>query len=69
MPVDLSPPPAPEISVTPIAQTVDPAFEERWNAWLARGRQQELAFRRKLRIIAIALVAIGVLVALVFRLW
>jgi hypothetical protein len=72
MPVDLSPPPAAEISVTPIAKPVDPAFEERWNAWLARGRQRELASRRKLRIIAvavIALVVIGVLAGLAFQSW
>jgi hypothetical protein len=69
MPVDLLPPQASEISVTPIVKDADPAFEERWNAWLARGRQRELASRRKLRIVAIALVAIGVLVGLTFQSW
>lgn len=42
---------------------VDPAFEERWAAWVARGRQHDMAVRRKLQFativaaIAVALVA------------
>lgn len=73
MPVDLSPPATSEASVdtlsTPVARTVDPAFEERWNAWLARGHQRELAVRRKLRVAAIAVVIAAALAMLGLRLW
>ena len=30
---------------TPIARTADPAFEERWAAWRARGLRHETAVR------------------------
>jgi hypothetical protein len=73
MPVGLSPPAASEVSVdtlfTPSGRSVDPAFEERWNAWVARGRQHDLAVRRKLRFLAIALVIGIVLVIVGLRLW
>jgi hypothetical protein len=62
MPVNMSPPATSDTSLTSIARTVDPAFEERWNAWVARGHQHESAVRRKLRFIAIAAIIAAVLV-------
>jgi hypothetical protein len=49
-------------------QLVDPAFEQRWTAWRARGDRQEAQFRRTVRIVAIALLAIVALVVLGIRL-
>jgi hypothetical protein len=40
--------------IVPVATAGDPVFEERWNAWMARGRQHDLAVRARLRIAAIA---------------
>ena len=51
-------------SSTPIARTVDPAFEERWAAWIARGHRHDAALRRKLRFVAIAGVPVLMLVIL-----
>jgi len=63
---------APEMSAgTPSilpGQLVDPAFEQRWTAWRARGDRQEATFRRTVRIVAIALLAIATLVVLGIRL-
>lgn len=71
MPVDLSSPPAASaVDVSPATapnRTVDPAFAERWNAWVVRGRQHDLAVRRKARVVAIVVIAAG-LVALALRL-
>jgi hypothetical protein len=74
MPVDLFPRlEASDVSVeTPsirTARSVDPAFEERWAAWVARGRQHELAFQRHLRVIAIAVAIVVALFAAAFRLF
>lgn len=49
-----------------LGQAGDAAFEERWAAWGARGRQHHRAFRRKLRIALLAAVVIGPLAALIF---
>ena len=54
-------------SSTPIARTVDPAFEERWAAWLARGYRHDAAVRRNVRFVAIAVVPVAILVILGFR--
>ena len=50
------------------AQTVDPAFEERWAAWRARGHQHELAVQRRVRVMAVAVAILVVLVVVAFRL-
>jgi hypothetical protein len=51
----------------PLSQAVDPAFEERWAAWRARGYQHERAVRRKLGFTAIALAILVVLVLVGLR--
>ncbi|MBI2835192.1 MAG: hypothetical protein HYX76_12275 [Acidobacteria bacterium] len=67
MPIELPPQPAPpvlsvETPATPMARTVDPACEERRDAW-----RHGVAVREKLRIVAIA--AIITLVFLELRLF
>ena len=52
----------------PIARTADPAFEERWAAWRARGLRYERAVRRRLRGGALAIAIVGGLVILGLRL-
>jgi ferric-dicitrate binding protein FerR (iron transport regulator) len=66
-------PSAPEMAVaTPthlLGQTVDPAFEQRWIAWRARGDRHEAKFRRTVRLAAIGLLVILTLGALGIRLF
>jgi len=52
----------PTASVTLPSQAVDPAFEDRWNAWILRGRQHDIAVRRKARVAAIVVVAAALVV-------
>ena len=53
--------------VTPAADpAADDAFEARWAAWIERGRQHDLAVRRKLRIALLGAAIIGIVVALFF---
>ena len=42
-------------------QRVDPAFEQRWTVWRARGVRDEAQFRRTVRTVAVAIVALAVL--------
>jgi hypothetical protein len=56
MPVDLTPPAASDPSLTPIASTVDPAFEERWSV---QSSTRSAVLRRR-RFIAIAVVIAAV---------
>ena len=44
----------------------DSSFDARWEAWIERGRQHDLAVKRKLRIALLCAAAIGVLVAIFF---
>lgn len=44
----------------------DPGSDARWAAWIERGRQHDLAVKRKLRIALLCAVAVGVLVAIFF---
>ena len=73
MPVGSSPSPSVhdvpvERSSMPIARTADPAFEERWAAWRARGVRHERAVRRRLRVVGLVIaIAVG-LVTLGLRL-
>ena len=73
MPVELSPSPTvhdvPVESLSmPIARPADPAFEERWAAWRARGLRHERAVRRRLRGGALAIAIVVGLVTLGLRL-
>jgi hypothetical protein len=75
MPVDSSPRPEEAASVpitTPpvsASQPVNSEYEQRWAAWVARGRQRDRAFQRTLRHALIAgAVAAGV-GAVLFRLF
>jgi hypothetical protein len=52
----------------PIARTADPAFDERWAAWRARGLRHEKAVRRRLRVIASVIAVVVGLVTLGLRL-
>jgi hypothetical protein len=71
--VNVSPSAASEVSVATlsksIARTVDPAFEEHWNAWPARGHQHEFSVRRQLRFVAVAVVIAAPLVISELSLW
>ena len=48
--------PAGTRSILP-GQRVDPAFEQRWTVWRARGARDEAQFRRTVRTVAVALLA------------
>ena len=55
--------------VTPAAHPApDSSFDARWAAWIERGRQHDLATRRKLRIALLGAAIIGIVVALLFGL-
>lgn len=52
---------------TPVPDpAVDSSFDARWEAWIERGRQHDLAVKRKLRIALLCAAAIGLLVAIFF---
>lgn len=73
MPVEASPSPAVhnvavEPLSMPITRTVDPAFEERWAAWRARGLRHEMAVQRKLRVVVLVIAVVVGLVTLGLRL-
>ena len=58
-------------SSTPVAtpqpdQGENSSFDARWEAWIERGRQHDLAVKRKLRIALLCAAAIGALVAIFF---
>lgn len=44
----------------------DSSFDARWEAWIERGRQHDLAVKRKLRIALLCAAAIGLVVAIFF---
>jgi hypothetical protein len=48
---------------------MDPEMEERWTAWVARGRQHDLAVRRKLRVAAVTAAILAALVVAALRLF
>ena len=73
MPVESSPSPTVhdvpvEPLSMPIARTADPAFEERWAAWRARGLRHERAVRRRLRVVGLVIAIVVGLVTLGLRL-
>ena len=55
-----------------VSAPADPAaessFDARWAAWIERGRQDDVATRRKLRIAFLGAAIIGIVVALFFAL-
>jgi hypothetical protein len=42
------------------------AFEVRWDAWVARGRQDDLAVQRRIRAVLLTAVVIAILAGLAF---
>jgi len=53
--------------VSPAADpAADASFEARWAAWIERGRQHDLATRRKLRIALLGAAIVAIVVALFF---
>jgi hypothetical protein len=44
---------------------VDSSFDARWTAWIQRGHQHDLVVRRRMRVVLLAAVVIGILAALV----
>jgi hypothetical protein len=50
------------------APQADSSFDARWAAWIERGRQHDLAVKRKLRIALFAATVVALLIALVFGL-
>jgi hypothetical protein len=47
---------------------MDSSYDARWDAWVERGRQHDLASQRKLRIAVPGALVIGALVAFYFGL-
>jgi len=47
-------------------QEIDSSFDTRWAAWIERGRQHNLAVRRRIRVVLFVAVVIGILAALFF---
>jgi hypothetical protein len=58
----VSPPATPRQS----DQKMDSSFDTRWAAWIERGRQHNLAVQRRIRVVLLAAVVIGILAALFF---
>jgi hypothetical protein len=52
-----------------IAERTDPATEERWAAWIARGHRHDLAVRRKLRVAAVTAAVVAAVVVATLRLF
>jgi hypothetical protein len=54
---------APQTSGGPSAMAtgpaIDPAFEERWAAWCARGRRDDMAVQWRMRVIALIAIVLG----------
>lgn len=54
----------PSVSPPPREPSTTSTPEARWNAWLERGRQNDLKVRRRVRILLLVAGVIGLLVAL-----
>ena len=50
----------------PRPEQTNAEFEARWAAWVARGRQHDLAVQRKFRVVLSIAAVIGLLAALIF---
>lgn len=58
--------PSPPLATPQPDSGADSSFDARWEAWIERGRQHDLAVKRKLRIALLCAAAVGVLVAIFF---
>ena len=58
--------PSPRLATPQAVPGTDASFDARWAAWIERGRQHDLAVKRKLRIASLCAAAIVVLVAIFF---
>jgi hypothetical protein len=58
--------PSPPLATPQPDSGTDSSFDANWEAWVERGRQHDLAVKRKLRIALLCAAAIGVLVATFF---
>jgi hypothetical protein len=56
--------PNPQVATPHPDPGTDPSFDARWAAWIERGRQHDLAVKRKLRIALLCAAALGLLVAI-----
>jgi len=48
--------------VEALPEVVNSTFEERWAAWAARGASRDLAFRRRVRVVAPILAVVAAVV-------
>jgi hypothetical protein len=55
------------VATPPPDRGTNSSFDARW-AWIERGRQHDLAVKRKLRVALLCAAAVGVLVAIFFGL-
>jgi hypothetical protein len=61
--------PGPPPATLPQAnRKVDSSFDAIWAAWIERGRQHDRAVNRKIRIVLLGMVVVGLLAALFFGL-
>lgn len=58
--------PSPALATPNAVPGADASFDARWEAWIERGRQHDLAVKRKLRIALLCAAAIGLLVVIFF---
>jgi hypothetical protein len=58
--------PSPPLATPQAVPGADASFDAHWAAWSERGRQYDLAVKRKLRIASLCAEAVGVLVAVFF---
>ena len=58
--------PSPPFATPRAVPGTDASSDARWEAWIERGRQHDLAVKRKLRIALLCAAAVGVLVAIFF---
>jgi len=68
MTVQLAPSPAVAAAPPQPFAGMDSSYDARWDAWVERGRQHDLASQRKLRIAVPGALVIGALVAFYFGL-
>jgi hypothetical protein len=60
------PEPSPPLATPQAIPATDASFDARWTAWIERGRQHDVAVKRRLRIALLCAAAIGVFVAIFF---
>jgi hypothetical protein len=60
--------PSPSLPAPQANPQSDSSFDARWAAWIERGRQHDVAVKRKLRIALLAAAVVALLVASLFGL-